>query len=140
MGIYDSANVQTPQLVKVAKGALTAGAKNAFAFYWQNPEDSPVIVWRVIVDVTTAGGTPGSLLTVGLGDTAATAAADLMDAVDLNAIAVYDNITDVGATGKSRQKMTAYGGALDYVTGAITTADSLLLAGSYYIFYTEVRA
>jgi parallel beta-helix repeat protein len=121
-----------------AKGALTAGVADAFCFAWQNPESAAVIVTRLVVDVTTAGGTATAVLNAGTAANGTTESDDLIDGADLNAIAVRDNIEDRGTNGKSRQKLAANGGATDFVTGVIKTANAASLAGKYYIEYMAV--
>jgi len=121
--------------LKVVKVALTAGIANAFAFAWQNPETSPIAVTRVLLDVTTAGGTATAIMNIGTGDTATTASDNLIDGVDINAVALYDNITDGGSNGKARQHMTANGGNKDYITGQILTEKAEALVGNVYIHY-----
>lgn len=119
-------------------GALIAGVADAFCFAWQNPESVAVIVTKVVVDVTTAGGTVNSVLHAGSAADATTESDNLIDGADLNAIAVYDNLNDAGVNGKSKQKLAASGGATDWVTGRIKVANASLLAGKYYIHYTGV--
>lgn len=82
--------------VRVAKVALTAGNANAFAFAWQNPESSKILVHRVLVDITTAGGTASSVLDVGVVADATSTADTLIDGLDLNAAALSDNVSNGG--------------------------------------------
>lgn len=124
--------------IKVAKVALTAGNANAIAFAWQNPEASKIMVHRVIVDRTTAGGTATSVLDVGPVADAISTADTLIDGLDLNATGVADNITDKGTNGLSRAKLDENGGTTDYLTGKILVANAASLVGNAYIFYTIV--
>ena len=124
--------------IKVAKVALVAGNANAFAFAWQNPEASKIIVHRVIVDRTAAGGTATSVLDVGVAPTATDTADTLIDGLDLNATGVADNVSDVGTNGKARAKVDEKGGTNDYITGKILTANAASLAGYAYIHYMVV--
>lgn len=125
---------------KVVEVALTAGIADAFAFAWQNPEAVPIMVNRVIVDVTTAGGTATAVLNVGPGATATTASDTLLDGVDLNAIDIYDNLVaaDAGTNGLTVAKLDEKGGTTDYVTGQILVEAASALVGNAYIFYREV--
>ena len=125
--------------VKIVNGVLASGNADAWAFSWQNPEAVEIIVLRVLANVTTAGGTGSSVLDVGTAANATTASNNLIDGADLNADALYDNITDGGTNGKSRQRMDAKGGTTDYVTGQILVANAATLAGTYTIEYILVR-
>ena len=124
--------------VKVAKGVLVAGLADAIAFAWQNPESTEVLVQRVIVDVTTAGGTVSSVLDVGVTDTASASAADIMDNADLNSTGVTDHSLVAGAGLGGVHKLGESGGTNDYVTGTIRTANASALVGKYYIEYIVV--
>lgn len=130
----------SPQYMKVASVALTAGNANAFAFAWQNPEDAKILVHRVLVDITTAGGTASSVLNIGSGASATTATDNLLDGIDANAAALYDNAdeTDSGTNGKASVKLDEKGGTTDWITGQILTANAASLVGNVYIYYTEV--
>lgn len=121
--------------LKVAKVALTAGAANAFAFAWQNPEASAIAVTRVLLDITTAGGTATAVLDIGTGATATTHSDNLIDGIDANATGLSDNITEKGSNGKSRQRMDANGGTTDYLTGQILVEKADNLVGNVYIHY-----
>lgn len=116
---------------KVAKVALAGGGTNDFAFAWKNPERSDIIVARVLVDITTKGGTATAVLNVGTADDAATGSDNLINGLDANATGLFDNITDNGTNGKSRQRL-AVG---KFITGQIATEDAGDLAGNVYIEY-----
>lgn len=124
--------------LKVAKGTLKAGNANAFAFVWENPEASKIIVTRVLINITTAGGTGSSVLDVGVVADATSTADTLINGLDLNATGIFDNITDKGEHGKSRQVVDEKGGTNDYITGKILTQNAATLVGKYYIFYTVI--
>ena len=125
--------------LKVSKGILKGGAANAFAFAWQNPESSNIIVSRVVVDVTTKGAVAGALLDVGPGATAATNSDTLIDGLDIaTATITADNITNKGTNGRSVCKLDEKGGTTAYITGKILIQAATALAGKYYIYYTVV--
>jgi len=124
--------------LKVAKGTLKAGNANAFAFVWKNPEASKIIVTRVLINITTAGGTSSSVLDVGVVANATSTADTLIDGLNLNATGIFDNITDKGDDGKSRQVVDENGGTNDYITGKILDQNAAALVGKYYIFYTVI--
>ena len=124
--------------LKVAKGTLKAGNADTFAFAWENPEASKIIVTRVLINITTAGGTVSSVLDVGVVANATSTADTLIDGLDLNATGIFDNITDKGGNGKSYQVVDENGGANDYITGKILAQKADALVGKYYIFYTVI--
>lgn len=124
--------------LKVAKGTLKAGNADDFAFAWENPEASKIIVTRVLINITTAGGTGSSVLNVGVVANATSTANTLIDGLGLNATGIFDNITDKGNSGKSRQVVDENGGANDYITGKILAQNAAALVGKYYIFYTVI--
>ena len=131
----------SPQYLKVAVVALTGGLENAFAFAWQNPESVAVLVHRVLVDVTHIAGTAGALLDIGTAANATTHSDNLIDGLDIQAATgLFDNITDKGSSGKTRQRMDEKNGSTDYITGQILVANASALTGNVYIYYTAVPA
>lgn len=123
---------------KVVKVPLTAGNTNAFAFAWQNPEATKIMVHKVLIDITTAGGTGSSVLDVGIVADATSTADTLIDGLDLNAAALSDNITEKGTNGKSRGKVDELGGTNDYITGKILAQNAASLVANAYIHYSAV--
>ena len=126
--------------VKVAVATLAGGAANAFAFAWQNPESVAILIQRIFVDRTAAGGTATAVLNIGTAADATTHSDNLIDGLDANATGLADNITDGGTNGKSRQKLDAKDGTTDHITGQILTEAAEALAGKVYIEYVKVRA
>ena len=135
---FTSVQTELNASVKVSKGALAAGAADAFAFAWQNPESVKILVQKVMVDITTAGGTATAVLNVGTAANATTGSDNLIDGADLNATAVYDTIDDQGTNGNANGKLDENGGTTDYITGQIKVEAASSLAGKYYIFYVTV--
>lgn len=124
--------------VKVATVALTAGIANAFALAWQNPESTAIMVQRVLVDLTTAGGTAGSLLNLGSAANATTTSDNLIDGLDINATGLFCNLDDHGTNGTSSARLDPSGGTTDYITGQILVAAASALVGNVYIEYVMV--
>lgn len=125
----------------VAEGALAGGAANAYALAWQNPHASKILVDYVVIDVTTAGGTATAVLDVDVVGSATSTDDDILDGIDLDAVAVYDsrNATDAGTNGLQKAiKCDENGGTNDYVTGKILVANASSLVGKYYIHYTVI--
>lgn len=125
------------RMVKVAKVALASGDQNEYAFAWQNPESSAIIVRRVLVDVTTAAGAAATM-DVGTANDATTNGDNLLDGVDINSVHVVDNIDDQSTEGESKQKMDEKGGTTDHITGQILSDNAGALAGNVYIEYVVV--
>ena len=127
--IEGNVNYIAPGEHREASGTLTAGNANAFAFAWQNPEAQPI--WaQVMVEITTAGGTAGSLLDVGSAADGTTHSDNLIDGADLNATNLL--------TTSAWVKLAANGGATDYITGQILSENAASLVGKYYVRYFGV--
>ena len=122
----------------IAKVALAAGSANDYAFAWQNPEASKIVVERVLVRLATAGGTATSVLDVGVVANATSTSDTLIDGLDLNTTGLFDNIVDKGTNGKARQLVDEKGGTNDYVTGKILVANAAAVVGDVYIVYFTV--
>jgi hypothetical protein len=127
----------------IADIALTAGNANDFAFAWQNPNEEAIMVEKVVIDVTTPGGTVASVLDVDVVANATSTGDDIIDGVDLNATATYDSscvADDVGGNANQKSiRCDANGGANDYVTGKILVANAASLVGRAYIHYSIIK-
>ena len=108
-------------------GDLSAGNANAFSFSWQNPQAYPIIITEIMIEITTIGGTALAIMDVGTGDTATTVSNNLLNDVDLQTLGI--------SVSTARIVMTASGGANDFITGQILTANAAALDGEYYITY-----
>lgn len=121
------------KMTKVVKVALAAVDTGGGVFAWQNTEESAaIIILRVTLDVTTASS-GACTVNVGTTATSATTSSDnLIDGLDVNSAAgVFDNVTDGGTNGKSRQKLADD----KWVTGSVATGASAGIVGSAYIEY-----
>lgn len=120
-------NVKVAKVVIAGVASTAAGALLA----WLNPENVPVIIDRLEIDITTASGgaANGSF---GTAANAVTSSANLIDTYALaTGVAVINNIDNKGAGGKSVQKLPVG----QYVTGT-GSATSVGLVGNVYIHYT----
>lgn len=122
----------------LAEGDLVGAAVNTFAFNWQNPHANPIIVTRLIVDVTTPGATPGALLDAGSAAGTGVHSDNLINGGAIDVAGVLDNFGDPGGNGKFKQRLDANGGATDWITGQILIQEAAALAGKFYIEYIEV--
>lgn len=116
---------------KTVKVPLVAGAG---VLSWANPEAVSIIITRIIVDVTTQSS---GACTVDFGSTATTSTTssdNLIDGLSVATAGVYDNISDIGTNGKSRQKIATG----KWVTGTVASGSATGLVGSAYITYTPV--
>ena len=116
---------------KVAIRSLLSGDADEFAFAWENTTGEGIVITRVIVEVTTAGGSGTSTLSVGTAATATTEGDNLIVGADLNATNAYDSL-DLANEGVATFQKLADG---DFVTGRIKTANAAALEGDVYIFY-----
>jgi hypothetical protein len=125
--------------IRVCKGNLTSGNSNSFAFTWQNPESTKIIVLKVVLRITSTGGTAGSVIDVGIVANATSTADTLIDGLDINQVGLFDNITNKGTNGLAIGGVVdENGGTNDYITGKILTQNATSLAGKYYIYYVVV--
>ena len=123
---------------RVYTGSLTAGNANAIAFAWHNPEAQDIYIKKVIVAITTPGGTAGSLLDVGIADDAAgtNLGTEFFDDLDLNTAAVSDSLISTPGNQTLWVSCQDSASATDgYVVGKILTANAASLVGKYYIEY-----
>ncbi len=135
-------NSGTPILTaeqKCISGSLTAGVANAIAFAWHNPELQDVLIKKVVVEITTPGGTALSVIQIGIADDAAGAGlgAEFFTAIDANAAAIRDSWL-AGDTGAQTKFVFCqdFASATDgWIVGKILTQDAAALAGKYYIEY-----
>ena len=117
---------------KVFVGDLApAAAADDIVFSWTNPEGKAVIVTRVIVHVTTAGGTATATLDVGSAADATTGSNDLITGGDINTTAAYDSL-DIAGEGVATFQIVPDG---ECVNGQAKTEKAEALAGKYYVFY-----
>lgn len=123
------------KVAKVAKVALGTADTAGGVLSWTNPEAGNIIVTRLFVDITTVAT---AACTLDFGTTATngtTSSANLIDGIDVNtATGLFDNITDKGTDGKSRQ-LLAPG---KWITGSKASGAAAGLKGYAYIEYIVV--
>lgn len=117
---------------------LASGNANAFAFAVQNPEGVDCVVTNVIVDITTAGGAPSSVLDVDVVADATSTGDKIIDGLDLNATGVADRHDNAGTNGGEPLKWDKNGGTNDYITGKILAQNAASLAGKVIIEYVPL--
>jgi len=124
---------------RFASGPLTAGVANAICFAWNNPETQDILIKKVVVEVTTAGGTVGSHLDVGIADDAigTNRGTEFFDDLLLNTVQIDDSW--VAGDGGTQTKWVfcedQAAVANDWVVGQILDANAASLVGKYYIEY-----
>lgn len=117
---------------KVYVGSLAgAAAADGIVFSWENEEGAAVIVTRVLVHVTTAGGTATATLDVGSAADATTGSDNLITGADIDTTAAYDSL-DLANEGVATLKVVPAG---EFVNGQAKTEKAEALEGKYYIFY-----
>ena len=131
-----AAMLSTNRLVKVARVQLAQVNTGGGVFSWANPETSAILIDRVVVDVTTKA-TAACSIDIGTTATDGTTSSDnLIDGLDVNnAAGVFDNITDKGGNGKSRQKLASGKWVTASVSGGGASAG---LVGFAYIHYVLI--
>lgn len=86
---------------------LAAVATAGGVLAWQNPEAGPIIVTRLILDVTTKA-TGACTLDAGTAANGTTSNDGLLDGVDVGTAAgTFDNLGNAGVNGRARQKLAA---------------------------------
>ena len=119
---------------KVIVADLASGNSGAFAFAIQNPEDVDCLILRVVIDITTAGGTASSTLDVDTVNGATATGVDIIEGLDLNATGISDNITNGGTGGdKKPVKWDKKGGTNDDLTGKILDQNAASLVGKVVV-------
>lgn len=114
---------------KVALTAVT-GTTAGGALSLANPEGVPLIITRLVLDITTPS-TGAAAVDAGIAADGTTSADNLIDGASVaTAAKVLDNVSDGGTNGKARQKWSA----TQYLT--ITASATLAgLVGNAYIEY-----
>jgi hypothetical protein len=114
----------------VSKVALADDDTAAELLDWENTEGVDVIVYRLLIDLTTPST---AACTVDFGHAATEILSDtLIDGLDVNAAAgVFDNIDDQGTNGQSKVKVPNG----EFITGSVASGASADLAGYAYIFF-----
>ncbi len=140
--IKDNAGYIHSGEVRTASGPLIQGNANAIGFAWNNPETEDIIIKKVVVNVTTAGGTGGSHLDVGIADDAAgtNRGTEFFDDLLLNSAIVHDSWAggDGGTQTKWVNCQDSASATDDWIVGQILDANAASLVGSFYIEYVGV--
>lgn len=128
-----------PGEIRSVSGSLTAGNANAICFAWNNPELQDILIKKVVIEVTTAGGVAGSHLDVGIADdaTGTNRGTEFYDDLDLDAVQINDSW--VGGDGGTQTKWVfcqdSASAVDDWIVGQILDANAGALVGEYYIEY-----
>lgn len=133
----DDQELFADRAVKVAQVALADATGAAGIFAWQNPEDNPIIVDKVQLDITTEA-TGAATADVGTDGDGTGSSDNLIDGADIGAAAVpKDNIDHQGTNGAATRRLDENGGTTDWIT-ASGVADPAGLEGFAYIHYHSV--
>jgi hypothetical protein len=117
---------------KTVKIPLTANDAAAGIFTWTNAEPVAVVVRRVLVDVTNASSAACS---ISIGQAATPVLSNnLIDTLSVAAVGIFDNVTDKGTNGKTRQRVAPG----QVVTGSTASGASAGLVGNLYLDYVLV--
>lgn len=123
---------------------LTAGAQNAFALSVVNPYTRTLIIDRVLVRVTTGGGTASATLDVDVDADGATGGLDIFEGIDISSstTGLYDSLndTDSGSGGDGKAIIwDKVGGTSPYLTAQILDAAAASLVGKVYVHVIEAQ-
>jgi len=134
-------------LVNNTAFAVTAGGTNEFtitithiAFAWHDPEIQDILIKKIVVNITTKGGTATSIMDVGIADDAVgtNIGTEFFNDIDVDAAAaVHDSyIAGDGGTQTKWVLCQDNASATDgWVVGKIATEKADALAGSWYVEY-----
>jgi hypothetical protein len=117
---------------KTVKIPLAANDAAAGIFTWTNNEPVAVIVTKAVVDVTT-GSSGACSISIGQAATAVLSN-NLVDTLSVATAGSFDNITDKGINGKTRQRVAPG----QVVTGSTASGASSGLVGNVYLDYVLV--
>jgi len=117
---------------KTMKIPLTANDAAAGLFTWTNTEPVAVIVTKAVVDVTT-GSSGACAISIGQAATSVLSN-NLIDTLSVATAGSFDNITDKGTNGKTRQRVAPG----QMVTGSTASGASSGLVGNVYLDYVLV--
>jgi hypothetical protein len=121
--------------LQVVRVALADADTGGGVLAWQNPETSTIVIERVEIYTTTASTGAGTIDVGTTATSAATSSDNLIDGLDVNAAAgIFDNITDKGTNGKSRQTLASG----KWVTASKATGAMAGLVGYAYLYYHKV--
>lgn len=117
-------------VTRVAKVTLNSDAGAGGILAWENPEDTAIVVNRILVNITDAAAEVETL-DFGSAANATTSSQNLIDNLAANAAGFADNLKDHGTAGKAAATV----GIGEYVTGTASGAITSF-AGVAYIHYT----
>jgi hypothetical protein len=115
---------------------ITGGAADDFLLAEQNPYTDDVIIERVILEITTAGGTATAVLDMDVASSATGTGDSIFDGVDANAAAISDslNSTDNGTNGIGKAIVwNGAGGTNDYLNIQQLVEAASSLVGKVYV-------
>ena len=120
------------------RGALAVSASTAGVFQVENSTGESLIIDRVLIHISAASTVASTWVDIGIGTSASTSYDNLIDELPVTATGAFDNITDDGTNGKSRQlwlKNTYLNASTFDSSGAASTTN---LVGSYAIHVIDI--
>jgi len=126
-GTYDCSDVR-------AKLDVNGGTTGTIA-YWQNNTGKTVLVYGLILNVTTQSS-GACTLDIGPGATSSTSADTLIDGLSTASAGVFNNVNNGGTNGKYAQKIPAG----EYLTVTVATGSAAALAADLYFTYGIANA
>jgi len=137
----DNMNYMRQGESRFGSGTLTAGNAGSIGFAWHTNVvgGQEILIKKVVIEVTTAGGTVGSHLDVGIADNAAglNRGIEFFDNLLLNSVQINDSC--LGADGGTQTKWVfcddSSSATNGWIVGEILDANAANLVGTYYIEY-----
>jgi hypothetical protein len=128
-----------PSEIRTASGSLAAGNANAISAAWHDPEAQDILIRKVTADLTADGGTPLSVIQVGIADDAAgtNLGSEFFTGFNADTTGIIDSSLD-GDTGAQSKPVLCQDNASatdGWIVFKILTQNAASLAGKYYIEY-----
>lgn len=121
------------RIEKIAKVTLASNpaATDGAVLAWANPEGVPILITRLIVNISDAAAEAGETIDFGVAANATTTSDTLIDGLAADAAAISCNIKNGGSAGKTAATMTA----TQYLTGTASNALTSFAGNTAYIHY-----
>ena len=128
-----------PVLPKTVAIPIAGGAQNAFAFAWQNPEATKILILNAVARISAVSVSAGAVLDVGPVANATSTSDTLFDGLDIvTAVGNFSAAVSGGTNGLGCAVLDENGGTNDFLTGKILTAAGAALAGTLVVQYIPV--
>lgn len=115
--------------------ATITGLNTGHEVLWQNTEIVPILIFRIVVNITTPSGVGATTIEIGSDADGTGMTGEIsIDELDDTATGWFDNCFGPATAVTPTLYLDENGGALDYVT-CLYNGDSTNTEGTVYIFY-----